>query len=145
MDHFGDLLCGNADICCEVLMCWQRQQLVVNILMLREFVGESNHNLCAVWSFWVETSVFGSVCVCLFAVLFYQGRPESSAGSRGCNHQHSWAAASPSLAPSSRSGLLSAGLKFVKGDYVCHGKWVRQWARFLSLFLRGSTEKRGGR
>lgn len=42
-----------------------------------------------------------------------------------------------SLAHSARSGLHSPGLvnrlKFVQGDYVCHGKWVRQWARFYGL------------
>lgn len=98
-------------------------------------------------SSWEES--FVSVCLHVSVlhtracdVSFRQGGPLSSAGIRGCNLQHSWAAAFPplcgkSLAFSSRSGLLSAGLvnrlKFVEGDYVCHGKWVRQWARFYGL------------
>lgn len=43
------------------------------------------------------------------------------------------------------SGLFSTRpvnrLKFVKEDYACYGKWVRQWARFYGLVYAKAKER----
>lgn len=43
------------------------------------------------------------------------------------------------------SGLFSTRpvnrLKFVKEDYACCGKWVRQWARFYGLVCAKAKER----